>query len=117
MYYIKEATFSNVTMLDGQPCAMIQVLPGEADGPQLYVYIARSESADDGYEIIRMVRSYADEEIDWFNNDMHQATAVVSEEEFGDQGWPSPERQRKEFKARLLDYPGIADRLQKELSV
>lgn len=117
MYYIKEVIFRYVTTVNGQPCAMLQVLPGEADGPDLYVYVARSESAEEGYEIIRMISSRADEEIDWFNNDMHQATAVVSEKEFGDQGWPSPERQRKEFKARLLSYPGIADILQSELPV
>lgn len=115
MYYIKDAIFRNVTTYEGRPCAMVQVLPGEAGGPQLYVYIARSNSDEDGYEIIRMIRSNADEEIDWFDNDMSQATAVVTEEQFGDQGWPSPERQRREFKERLLAYPNIAERLRKEL--
>ncbi|MEF2967985.1 hypothetical protein V3851_19315 [Paenibacillus sp. M1] len=117
-----------MTEYNGIPCAEIQVRPGAVNDPDLFVYIAASsrglggdtaagtgEEAGDGYEIIRMIRSDADLETDWFDNNMHQATAVVAEEDFCDSGWPAPERQREEFKQRLLAHEGIAARLRREL--
>ncbi|WP_435924376.1 hypothetical protein [Paenibacillus sp. DYY-L-2] len=116
MYYIKDAAFRRVTELEGTPCAEIQVRPGAVDDPDLFVYIARSEEGPRSeFEIIRMIRSDASLETDWFDNNMHQATATVAEEEFCNTGWPAPEKQRKEFLQRLLAHEGISDRLNKEL--
>ncbi|GIP55013.1 hypothetical protein [Paenibacillus vini] len=124
MYYIKDATFRRTTEYDGVSCAEIQVRAGAVGDPDLFVYIARSsggggEDRSGGgkneYEIIRMIRSDADLETDWFDNSMHQATAVVAEEDFCESGWPSPEIQREQFLKRLLAHDGIASRLQEEL--
>ncbi|RCX19823.1 hypothetical protein DFP94_104278 [Fontibacillus phaseoli] len=116
MYYIKDATFRRITEYDGTACAEIQVRPGAVGDPDLLLYIARSPGdGGDGYEIIRMIRSDADLETDWFDNSMHQATAVVAEEDFCDSGWPAPEKQREQFKQHLLAREDIVSRLKKEL--
>lgn len=117
MYYIKDATFRRITEYEGTPCAEIQVRPGAAGDPDLWVYIARAQGSDreEEFEIIRMIRSDADLETDWFDNSMHQATAVVAEEDFCNSGWPEPQKQREEFKQRLLAHEDIAARLKKEL--
>lgn len=116
MYYIKDAAFRRVTEFEGTACAEIQVRPGAVDDPDLFVYIARSEEgAGSEFEIIRMIRSDASLETDWFDNSMHQATATVAEEEFCNSGWPAPEKQREEFLQRLLAHEGISDRLNKDL--
>ncbi len=118
MYYIKDATFRRITEYAETTCAEIQVRPGAVGDPDLFVYIARSSrdrGGTDDYEIIRMIRSEADLETDWFDNSMHQATAVVAEEDFCDSGWPAPEIQREQFLQRLLAYDDIAASLQDEL--
>ncbi|GGH33743.1 hypothetical protein [Paenibacillus segetis] len=114
MYYIKEAKFRRMAEYNGVPCAEIQVSPGRVDDPDLFVYIARDHSGK-GYEIVRMIRSDADLEIDWFNNDMHDAFAEVSEENFGDCGWPEPAEQRKQFMENLLAGKDIITKLEQYL--
>ncbi|MNJ52745.1 hypothetical protein [Paenibacillus fonticola] len=115
MYYIKDAKFRRLTEQNGRQCAEIQVSPGAVDDPELFVYIARSGDGRD-YEIIKMIRSEADLEIDWFDNSLHQAYAEVAEENFGDTGWPEPAAQRAEFKKQLLAFGDIADKLNEKLA-
>ena len=116
MYYIKDAKFRRMAEFNGVPCAEIQVSPGAVDDPDLFVYVAR-DSSGTGYDIVRMVRSYADLEIDWFNNNLHDAYAVVSEENFGDHGWPEPAQQRKQFKENLLSNNDIVAKLEQIFNV
>ncbi|MNW54326.1 hypothetical protein D3C74_319230 [compost metagenome] len=114
MYYIKDARFSRITEIEGIPCAEIIVSPGAALALDLYVYIARS-AAGEQYEIIKMLKSDASLGIDWFDNSMHQAFEVIKEEDFGDEGWPEPSKQREQFKQNLLAHSVIAARLNSEL--
>lgn len=93
---------------------MVQVKPGAVNDPELFVYLARAES-EEGFEIIKMISSDADLEIDWYDNSMHQAYAVVPEELFGDRGWPEPTVQRKQFLQNLLSHEGIAAKLEEQL--
>jgi len=118
MYYIKDAKVRRLTEIDGIMCVEIVVSPGDVDAPELLVYMARSSGNDSGepYEIVRMLRSDAELETDWFNNDMHQASGVITEDRFGDEGWPAPSVQREQFKQLLLGYIGIAENLNEMLS-
>ncbi|HEY4391876.1 MAG TPA: hypothetical protein VGN02_11085 [Paenibacillus sp.] len=118
MYYIKDAKVRRLTEIDGMMCAEIFVSPGEVDAPELLVYMARSSLNHGGeqYEIVRMLRSEAELETDWFNNDMHQACGVITEDQFGDEGWPEPEVQREQFKQLLLGYIGITESLNEKFS-
>lgn len=116
MYYIKEAKFRRLAEHDGRECAEIQVWPGAAGDPELFVYVARSQNGNEDYEIIRMIRSDADFEIDWYDNSLHEAYAEIAEENFGDTGWPEPAKQRADFKEQLLAYGDIADKLREKLS-
>lgn len=113
MYYIKDAEFRRMDEHRGRPCAVVQVRPGAVGDPDLFVYIARSGQAE-GWEIVRMIRSDAQPEIDWYDNNMHQAYAEVAEEQFGDAGWPKPAKQRRLFLENLLANEAIAAKL-KEL--
>lgn len=110
MYYIKDAKFSRITEHEGVPCAEIIVSPGAALAPDLYVYVARSAD-EEQYEIIKMLKSDASLDIDWFDNSMHQAFHVIKEEEFGDEGWPEPAKQREQFKLNLLAHPDLSVKL------
>lgn len=114
MYYIKDAEYRRVTEHEGKPCVEILVHPGAAQGPELYVYVARSSNGDQ-YDIVKMLRSDASPEIDWFDNNLSQAFATVHEKEFGDEGWPEPAQQREQFKQNLLAYPAIATSLRSYL--
>jgi len=96
----------------GRPCAVIQVLPGAVGDPELFVYVARADRKE-GYEIVRLIRSDARPEIDWYDNSMHQAFAEVAEEDFGDTGWPDPEAQRAQFLENLLAHKEIAAKLER----
>ncbi|MNE39263.1 hypothetical protein D3C80_1332070 [compost metagenome] len=62
-----------------------------------------------------MLNSDASLSIDWFDNSMHQAFQVIKEEEFGDEGWPEPAKQREQFKMNLLAHPVIAAKLKSDL--
>ncbi|MDU4698466.1 MAG: hypothetical protein E6Y08_21865 [Paenibacillus sp.] len=110
-YYIKDAEVRRMDEHQGRPCAVIQVYPGALGDPDLFVYVARAADGG-GYEIIRMIRSEADLEIDWYDNSQHQAFAEVAEERFGDRGWPKAEVQRKEFLQNLLANEQITARLE-----
>ncbi|MDU0329023.1 hypothetical protein RW092_02250 [Paenibacillus sp. 3LSP] len=110
-YYIKDAEYRRMDEHQGRPCAVIQVYPGAVGDPELFVYVARAADGK-GYEIIRMIRSDADLEIDWYDNHLHQAFSEVAEEQFGDQGWPEPEVQRKEFLENLLAKDWIVAQLE-----
>ncbi|MGG6311802.1 hypothetical protein [Paenibacillus macerans] len=111
MYYIKDAEYRRLDEHQGRACAVIQVYPGAVGDPDLFAYVARSKDGN-GYEIIRMIRSEADLEIDWYDNSMHQAFAEVAEERFGDRGWPEPAVQRKEFLQNLLSNENVAAKLE-----
>lgn len=124
MYYIKDAKFRRLTEYNGVPCAEVEVSPGAADEPDLLVYIARSDGIhgqtgqDESvsqYEIVHMIRSDADLEIDWYDNSMHDAFAVVPEDKFGDKGWPDQAEQREQFKRNLLSHADIASKLEQQL--
>lgn len=110
-YYIKDAEYRRMDEYQDRPCAVIQVYPGAVGDPDLFVYVARTVDGN-GYEIIRMIRSDADLEIDWYDNNLHQAFAEVAEDQFGDRGWPDPGIQRKEFLQNLLANEQIAARLE-----
>lgn len=117
MYYIKDAKVIRLTEVGGVECAEIAVSPGAVDDPELLVYVSRSaENGSEQYEIIRMLRSDARMETDWFNNDLHQAYGVIAEDQFGDEGWPQPAVQREQFKQLLLGYIGIAESLHEKFS-
>lgn len=118
MYYIKDVKVTRLTEVDGVVCAEIAVSPGAVDDPELLVYVSRyaENGSEEQYEIIRMLRSDARMETDWFNNDLHQAYGVIAEEQFGDEGWPEPAVQREQFKQLLLGYIGVTESLNEKFS-
>lgn len=111
MYYIKDAQYLRTDEHEGKPCAVLRVYPGAVGDPELYVYVSRSTEAP-GYEIIRMVRSEAALEIDWFDNNLHQAFSELEEEQFGDRGWSEPAVQRQQFLDNLLSKEELISKLE-----
>lgn len=115
MYYIKDAQFRRVTEYNGLNCAEVQVTSGGVEDPDLLVYFAHSAHGDE-LDIVRMIANDAEAEVDWYDNNMHQAFVEISEDQFGDRGYPAPPQQRAEFKRDLLSKEGLLSKINQELS-
>ncbi|WP_138495957.1 hypothetical protein [Paenibacillus pinistramenti] len=116
MYNITNAEFRRMADYRGQRCAEIEVNSGKAGEHDLLVYVARTPQG--AYDIVHMYSTDIDPEIDWYNNNLHNAYEEISEDEFGARSSSSmqtAELHKAQFKEKLFGMKHISAKLQENL--
>ncbi|WP_223070372.1 hypothetical protein [Paenibacillus caui] len=117
MFNIQKAEFRRMSELEGRRCAEIEVTSGKPGEQNLLVYVAKSPQEND-YEIVHMYQMDTDPELDWYNNNLHNAYEEIAEEEFGPgtaETFQNGKAWQELFKEKLLAYGNIAEKLSENL--
>lgn len=73
MFSIGSAKFRRLTHKDGITSAEVEVVPAHAGDPGLLAYFTTEEAEAGDFRLVQVVRNDADFEVDWYDNNMHQA--------------------------------------------
>ncbi|WP_106768540.1 hypothetical protein [Paenibacillus faecalis] len=110
MYSIKSATIRRMTQINGTPCAEIEVHPSSETDTVILAYLAPSAPIG-GYELVKVVRSNASLEHDWFDNCMHTAFEDATDVAFENITIGTAEEERDQFKQQLLSHGTLKQQL------
>ncbi|NMO95277.1 hypothetical protein [Paenibacillus lemnae] len=109
MYQIKEAKIRRMTNLNGSPCAEVEVYSAAGE-PNVLAYLVSSPSID-GYELVKVVRSDASMEYDWYDNSFHTAFEDVTEGAFENSLTATAEEEKETFRQQLLSTGSLNKQL------
>lgn len=110
MYSIKDAKIRRMTDVSGTPCAEVEVHPASGADTVILAYLAPTAPMG-GYELMKVVRSDASLEHDWFDNSMHTAYEDATDSAFENSTVGSAEEEREEFRQQLLSYGTLNQQL------
>jgi hypothetical protein len=110
MYKIKEAKLVRMTERNDIPCADVEV---QVEGRNDVLLAEFSPSKDNSLDMTHIYRKQASHELDWYDNNLHQAYQDVSTELFGENGQETDWGAREDFKQQILGY----GKLEKEILV
>ncbi|MCD9022749.1 hypothetical protein [Cohnella silvisoli] len=112
MIKVKEAQFRRVLDRGGQLYAEVEVFTDHQRDPQMLAYFRAGPNGS--FPLVRLISNDANQEIDWFDNNLHSAFEDVMKPIF-----TSPDHlsinDRDEFAAQIMSYPGIAEALDRNL--
>lgn len=115
MYAIRDAKIRRITEVNGAPCAEVEVYPAAEGESALLAYLTPSSPLG-GYELVKIVRSDASMEVDWYDNSMHDAFVDVTDEAFENTVLSTAEEDRDAFKQQLLSTGQLYEQLNQRLS-
>lgn len=76
MIHVTKAEWRRAAELEGKPVSEVEVwVAGQQDTWKVYM-----EKAEHGYRIHQILKNDADYDLDWYDNDMHQAYEDISNE-------------------------------------
>lgn len=110
MYSIKEAKIRRMTDINGTPCAEVEVQPASGTDAVVLAYLAPSAPLG-GYELMKVVRSDASLEHDWFDNSLHTAYEDATDAAFENSTVATAEEEREQFKQQLLSTGTLSQQL------
>ncbi|MFC7678057.1 hypothetical protein [Paenibacillus sp. GCM10028914] len=110
MYSIKDAKIRRMTEVNGTPCAEVEVYPSSGTDKVVLAYLAPSARLG-GYELVKVVRSDASLEQDWFDNSMHNAYEDATDIAFVNNAIGTAEEEREQFKQQLLSTGTLTQQL------
>lgn len=91
-------------------CVDVEV---KADGLQGVFLVEFIGSHDNDFDMRHVFRKDASNEIDWYDNNLHEAFKDVSEELFNNEGLETKWGEREEFKEGILKFGSIREELEK----
>lgn len=109
IYFIKDAKLRLMTEFDGVPCAEIGVLPAAVDDSPLLVYFVEGKAGE--YKMVRMLHNDAHTEIDWYDNNMHNAFEDVKDKAFQSSTFVTADQQGAQFTQELLAFGNLREEL------
>lgn len=115
MYTIQDAKIRRITEVNGAPCAEVEVYPASEGDRVLLAYLTPSAPLG-GYELVKLVRSDASLEVDWYDNNMHSAFEDATDVAFEDSTASTAEEDRDSFKQQLLSFGQLYEQLNQRLS-
>lgn len=110
MYSIKDAKIRRMTDINGTPCAEVEVHPNTGTNTVILAYLALSAPLG-GYDLMKVVRSNASLEHDWFDNSMHTAFEDATDAAFENSTVGTAEEEREQFKQQLLSHGVLKQQL------
>ncbi|WP_054956182.1 hypothetical protein [Paenibacillus dakarensis] len=110
MYSIKDAKIRRMTNVNGTPCAEVEVYPASETDKVVLAYLVPSARLG-GYDLVKLVRSDASLEHDWFDNSMHDAFENATDIAFESSALATAEEEREHFKQQLLSMGTLSQQL------
>jgi hypothetical protein len=101
MYKIKEAKLVRMTERNDVPCAHVEV---EVEGMNDSMLVEFTRSKDNSLDMTHVYRKQASRELDWYDNNLHQAFHDVSSKLFQQNGQLTDLGEREEFKQQVLAF-------------
>ncbi|QYR23345.1 hypothetical protein KZ483_10760 [Paenibacillus sp. sptzw28] len=98
---------------DGVRCCEVEVHTGSSETPELLAFF--SESLDNDYDMVAVIKNEAATEIDWFDNNLHNAFTEISVDLFETVTMKTDWGRRETFKQQILSYPGVRAELSSRL--
>ncbi|MBP1963544.1 hypothetical protein [Paenibacillus aceris] len=114
MSKIKEANLVRFTERDGVWCADVEVKTEGISGTLIAEFSATKGSE---FEMSHVYRKDASREIDWYENNLHEAYKDISEELFGKKSRESKRGEREEFKEGILAFGSIREELKEHFQL
>ncbi|MFI2858150.1 hypothetical protein ACH6EH_13590 [Paenibacillus sp. JSM ZJ436] len=112
MYQIKDAKIRRMTEVNGAPCAEIEVYPASSGDVTVLAYLSPSAPVG-GYELVKLVRSDASLEYDWYDNSFHEAFVDATDTAFESSLMATAEEERDSFRQQLLSTGSLQQQLNK----
>lgn len=103
MLTVQQAAFRGIRDWGGQRLAEVEVKTGDPGLPELLVYFRQGPK---GYQLVRVLANDADTEVDWYDNDMHDAFRDVTMALLSGPDHHSAE-DRQAFAERVLNQDGV----------
>jgi hypothetical protein len=110
MLTVRQAAFRRVLEQGGETYAEVEVFTDNPRDPGLLAYF-RAGSKD--YQLVRVMKNEADTEVDWYDNNLHDALEDVTITMFS--GPSHAGEDRNAFAERILVYDGIRETLERNL--
>lgn len=102
---IHNAQFRGIVEISGTRYAQVEAQTGGEGQPTLLAHFIRSATSHGGFDMPFVLKNDADYELDWFDNNMHNAFVDITS---------SPE-DHNALKQRLLSLPEIRSELERHL--
>jgi hypothetical protein len=112
MLTVRQASFRRMLDIGGQTVAEVEVHTTHPHQPELLAYFRNGPK---GIQLVRVVSNDADTEIDWYDNNMHEALADVTERLFSGPSHAS-NNDRNVFGTEVLETDGVRAELERHFS-
>jgi hypothetical protein len=83
------------------------------EGGSLVVWF--TDSKDQDYDIVMILQKDAELDVDWYDNNLHQAYVDVTESLFADDSGETLWKLRETFKEDVLNYGDVREQLDKHM--
>jgi hypothetical protein len=112
MLKVREAQFRRVLDRLGQTYAEVEVFTDHNRNPQMLAYFRMGP--DRSFLLVKVFSNNADQEIDWFENNLHSVFEDMTTQLFATPDHLA-ENDRGDFTAQILSYDGIIQALNRNL--
>lgn len=103
MLTVRQASFRGIRDAQGQRVAEVEVM---TDNPGCASLLAYFREGPKGYQLVRVLSNDAATEVDWYDNNLHEAFEDVTMKLFSGPSHGGGE-DRNAFAAQVLDKDGI----------
>lgn len=104
------ASLRGMRDVGGERLAELEVRTADPAAPEL---VACFRSGPKGYQLVRVFANRAQTEIDWYDNNLHEAFEDVTMTLFSGPGHAGP-NDRKAFAGQVLALPGVRESLDRQ---
>jgi hypothetical protein len=112
MLTVQQSSFRRMLDIGGQAFAEVEVHTADPHEPELLAYFRNGPK---GIQLVRVVVNDADSEIDWYDNNMHQAFEDVTTRLFSGPSHAA-NNDRNQFAEAVLKTGGVREELQRHFS-
>ncbi|MBW7476180.1 hypothetical protein K0T92_15660 [Paenibacillus oenotherae] len=102
---VTEAHVRRATDREGIHCCEVEVRTDDPAAPELLAFFGPSR--DNDFDMLAVVNNDANREVDWYDNNLHQAFSDVSISLFQTSTMKTDWGRRETFKEQVLSYPGV----------
>jgi len=110
---VKDARFRRTAYRDGVLCGEVEVKTDHPGTPVVLAYFRAAQRGD--YELAALVGNDADRDIDWYDNNLHQAFVDLDDNWLLASG-PGSGVDREAFARRVLAIGSVREDLDRELT-
>ncbi|MFD2612535.1 hypothetical protein [Paenibacillus gansuensis] len=113
MYTIKHAEYRGMVKQGGEQYAQVAVQSLLSGQPEVLAHFVSDGRG--GYDMPLLLESHADLDIDWYENNLHQAFVDITDPQGTSRSFAADPKAREQFKKEVLSYGDIREKLQNAL--